>query len=230
MDDSHTFSYAGSAEDYQVAMGPDPADQLSSTYPVISAASAGLPSPAATIGGLAGATVNATLYFEPGSFDNLFDCGNYFVPAGFRNSYPHPPSGIVVTDTAGPGSVEFGYTDDMSSLSVDLSTTGMITISSTVKEPGMDVYKAVVKVSSDAFSMPQYGGVVKVSDTFTSGVTARLQAGVLVLEAAAAHIDSAGTFTAVFQLVVSDPDLPTAWDCAGSTMLKQLHALSILHC
>lgn len=114
--------------------------------------------------------------------------------------------------------MEFGYADDMTSWSLDLSTTGLINFTSTVTESGMDVYKAVVRVSSNAFSTSQYGGVVKVSDTFTNGVIARLTGGVLVLEAAAAHINSSGTFTAVFQLVVSHPTMSTARNCAGSTM------------
>lgn len=219
MGDPQDISPATSNAEYQLATGPYTAEEMSSTYPVITAASAGLPSPAAVSGGLAGATVSASLNFEPGSLDNLFDCTNYYVPAGFKNSYPHPPTGILVTDTAGGGSMEFGYADDMSSWSVDVSTTGLINITSTVTESGMDVYKAVVRISSDALSIPQYGGVVKVSDTFIHAVSARLTGGVLVLEAAAAHINTSGTFTAIFQLVVSHPAMHTAWHCVDSTRL-----------
>lgn len=147
---------------------------------------------------LAGAVTSATLFFEPGGWENLFHWQYYYVPPGFSNSYPKTPDAVAVSDNT----TEYGFSDGVSEWSLDLSPSGLVTLAGRLVEMDFNLYTAVVKVSSAAFKEPRCGGVVKVSDNFTQPVAAELSDGTLVLTAPGAHITQLGSYVAKYQLKV----------------------------
>lgn len=157
---------------------------------------------------LAGALTSATLYFEPGGWENLFSWYYYYVPPGFANSYPSSPDNIMVSDDVVECHTRChdGMSDGASEWHLDVSLSGLVTLTGRLLEMDFNLYTAVVKLSSNAFVEPRCGGVVKTYDNFTYPVTAELSGGTLVLRAPGAHISDLGTFVATFQLQVRTQD------------------------
>lgn len=170
---------------------------------------------------LAGSRTSATLNFEPGSWDNLFHWMYYYVPPGFDNSYPRTPDDVPVTANA----IDYGMSDGISEWHLDISPSGLITITGRLIEMDYNLYTAVVKVSSAAFVEPRSGGVVKVSDNFTYPVTAEMADGTLLLRAPGAHISELGTYVATFQLTVR-----VNGDNLSVMLLVELLQHAIAHC
>lgn len=139
------------------------------------------------------------LTFEPGSFANLFDYPNLYVPRGFSNSYPNHPNSVAVSDAAR----EFGYADDIISFSLDVSASGLVTLTTEIKMDDVALYSAIMKITSSAFTEPYFGGVVAVTDNSTAPIQASVSDKTLVLRAPSAHYDTPGVYVATFQIVVS---------------------------
>jgi len=139
------------------------------------------------------------LTFEPGSFVNLFDYPNMYVPHGLSNSFPNHPGSVAVSDAAR----EFGYADDIISFSLDVRSTGLVTLTTELKMEDVALYSATMKITSTAFTEPYFGGVIAVTDNSTGPVQASVSNETLVLRAPDAHYDTPGVYVATFQLVVS---------------------------
>lgn len=101
--------------------------------------------------------------------------------------------------------MNFGFADGITSWNLTITPTGLVTVTADVTGATAEIYRAIIKVTSDAFVEPRFGGVRKVTDTFPgTGAIASWSQGQLLLETAGAvQPEEAASYVATFQLTVS---------------------------